>query len=81
MEVVYKSTMLEKIDKEIEKALQQGKQIEKIVLTEQEWSLFNLETKSEYLCVYISEFPQFEKTPRSPSAKYQEILIEKGVEE
>ena len=48
MRVVYKKPILEQIFEIIKEAKEQGKEIEKIVMTKDEWKLLRIQTRDQF---------------------------------
>lgn len=69
MQVVYKKSITEKIVEEYCKAKDAGKQIEKIILTGEEWKSFNEEVNATHT---LSSFPPFAVADRP----FDGVLIE-----
>lgn len=74
MKVVYKKTILEKMDEEIFESLRLDKKIEKFILSTDEWEELN--TKFKSICTYpINEVVQREEG-RKATCKGIPIFVE-----
>lgn len=72
MKIVYKKPLAEKINEEIYKARMNNREIEKIILTTDEWENFYKELQP--LCFYTDPF-----CPTPPHSRGGQVAIFKGI--